>query len=120
MSAHQKAEIDPIPIEYRFTFAPISQDCEDKAKTAVELFNRKWVAHLFVPAKTVLVKSGDERAEKEKEYLAPVGSQMVFLEQRQLTGQFATLFINCDKKLAYVLARGGVVDAQTWYGPFKF
>lgn len=118
--AYNASKPDPIELTYRFSKSVIPPSCESLAVEAENKFNAKWVAHLLSPAETILIEPTEHPTEKDRRYLAPVGTEVVFYSQPQLSGQFASLFLDCKRRQAYVLARGGIRDVSTWHGPFKF
>jgi len=109
-----------LKLEYRFSDSSVPLECESNAAIAQKDFEEKWAVKLNEPVKTEVVESSEDPEGKDRKYLAPVGSNVVFLTKRQISGKLASLFINCRSREAYVLARGGIVDTSSWYGPFQF
>jgi len=113
-------EENSIALELRYQSDVMPQSCSEQRGTAEKMFRQKWVAYLIEPAKTTVVQSDAERAKTGSAKLAPVGSHQIVLNEWTLTNRMASLFINCEKREGYVLARGGYTDQRNWYGPFKF
>lgn len=113
-------ETKPIALELRYASDVMPMTCVAQKEIAEKNFREKWSAHLFDPAETTVVKSDAERSKTGTAKLAPVGSYPIVLGEWTLTNQMASVFINCEKREAYVQARGGFSDQKNWYGPFRF
>jgi hypothetical protein len=110
-----------LEIEERHIKTPVPPECIDAAQTAETGFKTKWARGLISPIEWHLKENEDKQSTGNRDaYLAPVDTYTVFLLRRQLDGSFASLFINCQNRQAYVSLRGGLADITDWYGPFNF
>lgn len=109
-----------IALELRYRSDLMLATCSEQAAAAEKNFRQKWVAHLFEPSTTTVVQSDAQRTRTGPATLAPVGSYQVVFDEWTLTNRLVSVFVNCEKREGYVRARGGVIDQQSWFGPYRF
>lgn len=112
--------VNKIALERRHLSEEIPPACSQQRLLAEKAFRNKWIAHLLKPAETVLVQPSTKAPENVGTYLAPVQSYRIVHDEWTLTNRMVSAFINCEKSEGYVQARGGVIDQEDWFGPFKF
>lgn len=112
--------VNKIALERRRLSEEIPPACSQQRLLAEEAFRSKWIAHLLEPAETVLVQPSTQATENVGTYLAPVQSYRIAHDEWTLTNRMVSAFVNCEKNEGYVQARGGVIDQEDWFGPFKF
>lgn len=129
-AGYAQAAPGKIEVETRFNLSlpPIKDSCKKLAARAEKEFKKSWQYGFDAPSDPTQIDLEQEetRLEREKKdgvhhasYLAPVGSDVIFLSRRQATGSDASLFVDCKKDQAFVSLRGGVVDLIRWFGPFQ-
>lgn len=113
-------KVEKLALELRHPSEQLPSTCSEKRLLAEKAFREKWVTHLLIPVQTTGAKSNAETGKNGQAYVAPVQSYRIALNERTLTNQMVSAFINCEKDEGYVQARGGFADQESWYGPFKF
>lgn len=108
----------------------VPESCRPVAEIAVENYLKNWKSDLFTG--TNVHQESIDKAEKRiqdevnegripaNRHLSPLGTIAVFLDDRDLMGTFSSLFVDCDKRLAFISKRGGIDDKTRWFGPFNF
>ncbi|GAB3375651.1 hypothetical protein [Massilia agri] len=108
----------------------VPKSCLSLAETAYDAYAKEWSTNLVTPLNinqdSFEKEESSNRAEIDKgsrpanSHLIPVGTVPVFLDYADLTGTMTSLFIECNKRLAFVSKRGGIIDTTRWFGPFSF
>ena len=113
------AQATPLQVELRYKIDSAPPACASLAEQARAKWNEKWNALLVNPIESTVVETDKTPPPpSQNQFYAPVGSSTIFLFSPQLTGSFASLFINCESKEVYASLRG-YGDVLSWYGPFK-
>lgn len=117
----------PLKIETRYSPQTIPSSCTGIVAKAEEKYRENWKFGFDDPVDWVQVDLEHELRVREEEkrngnvtarFLAPVGSQVVFLMQPSGYGTYASMFVNCETSQAYISLRGGYVDHDRWTGPY--
>ena len=120
LSSCSNTRAEKISLERRYLSEKIPTTCSQQRLLAEKAFREKWVAYLLEPAETTLVKPSTQMMKAGETYLAPVQSYRIAHDEWTLTNRMVSAYINCERREGYVHARGGTVDQEIWYGPFKF
>ena len=56
----------------------------------------------------------------DTEFVPPPHDRAVIADSIGLDGKSQNVYLDCDKELAYISERGGLLDTNHWYGPLSF
>ncbi|WP_184236719.1 hypothetical protein [Massilia timonae] len=110
-------------VERRYEYRPVPSDCVEEQKKArdfllsVKEVNLQPIASELVPDKESDKTESDGVIKSY--YLAPVGFHAAALMERDMQGNFRSIFVDCQTGEKYISLRGGVADQTRWFGPIK-
>lgn len=110
-------------VERRYENRPIPSECiEEQKKARAFLLSAKEMNLRPVTSELVPDKESDKQESDgvvNSYYLAPVGFHVAALMERDMQGNFRSIFVDCQTGEKYLSLRGGIADQTRWFGPIK-